>query len=294
MALEAHRHERAQGLSRSRPGSARRRSPARPSCCTPSRGWATRCMFARYVPLLARMGAQDRAGGAARAARRCSPGSTASPTIVGARRDAAAPSTCIARWQPAARLQDRARRHSGRHPLSPRAGSRASRAGGRAWRRCRRRASRWPGRAAPATSNDRNRSLSLSQLEPLLSRAGRAASSACSATCATPTPSGSRAKPASCISAIELDDFADTAAVLALCDLVDLRRHLGRACGRRARPAGLRAAAVPAGLALDARSRALALVSGDQAVPAARDRRLGGVIGRVRAALAAAFPAKSH
>ena len=42
----------------------------------------------------------------------------------------------------------------------------------------------------------------------------------------------------------------------------DLRRHLGRASRRRARPAGLRPAAVPAGLALDARSRAQPLVSG--------------------------------
>ena len=55
----------------------------------------------------------------------------------------------------------------------------------------------------------------------------------------------------------------------------DLGRHLGGASRRRHGAAGVGAAAVPAGLALAARSRGLALVSDRAAVPSAEAGRLG-------------------
>ena len=72
-----------------------------------------------------------------------------------------------------------------------------------------------------------------------------------------------------------LDDFDDTAAVVALADLVISVDTSVAASRRRHGAAGLGAAAVPAGLALAARSRGFALVSDRAVVPSAGARRLG-------------------
>ena len=110
----------------------------------------------------------------------------------------------------------------------------------------------WSGRATHV--NDRNRSLSLSQLEPLLERRrralcqhpARAASGRCRTAGARAAHHPSRRR------ACRLHRHRGGAGARRS---RDLRGHLDRPCRRRARPAGLCAAAVPAGLALDARSR---------------------------------------
>ena len=130
----------------------------------------------------------------------------------------------------------------------------------------------WSGSADHA--NDRNRSIAFERLAPLFAQ-GRGASSASSANCATATPMRSRGLPNVTHVGDALADFDDTAAVMALADLVisvdTSVVHLAGAMGA----AGVGAAAVPAGLALAARSRGLALVSDRAAVPSAKARRLG-------------------
>ena len=76
----------------------------------------------------------------------------------------------------------------------------------------------WSGRATHV--NDRNRSLSLSQLEPLLSRAETCALSASSASCVPADAELLAREPRITHLGGELADFTDTAAVLALADLV--------------------------------------------------------------------------
>ena len=151
--------------------------------------------------------------------------------------------------------------------------SRASRAGASASRRCRRRASRSPGRAAPTTSTTATARSRLAQLEPLL--ATRGVSFVSIQRELRPADAEQLAANTGMLHVGgELADFADTAAVLALCDLaicVDTSvAHLAGAMGRPT----YRADAVPAGLALDGRSRAQPLVSAGAAVPAAGSRRL--------------------
>ncbi len=73
----------------------------------------------------------------------------------------------------------------------------------------------------------------------------------------------------------ELQDFSDTAAVLALVRSRHRGRYRRRASRRRHGPAGLGAGAVRAGLALDAARRNDAVVPDRAAIPAERARRLG-------------------
>ena len=277
MALEAHRHGRAEGVSASRHGSAKRRSAARPSCCMPSRGSATPCSSRAMCRSVARMGAQGRARSAAGAEDAAGRTSTASPQIV-ARGEKLPPlRSALPARQPAARLQDRARRTSRRDiPYL-----RALRSRHLAKWRPRleklpspRVALAWSGRAAHP--NDRNRSLSLAQLKPLLVGAGHAASSACSATCATPMREALSRRARHHATRRRARRFRrhrrGAGAVRSASSASIPRSPMSRARSG-GRPCA--AAAVPAGLALDARSRREPLVSGDPAVPPGRAPRLG-------------------
>ncbi len=129
----------------------------------------------------------------------------------------------------------------------------------------------WSGN--PSHDNDRNRSIAFARLAPLFSAPASFIS----------IQRDVRAEDAALLAAEfrvtniggELDDFSDTAAVLALCDLViavdTAAAHLAGAMGAP----GLGARSVRAGLALDARRRNDAVVSDGAAVPADVARRLG-------------------
>ena len=236
MALEAHRHGARARTCGGRCGLARRRSRARPSCCTPSRASATPCMFVRYAPLLARARRQGGAGGAAGAESTAGAGSTASPRSSRAA-NRCRRSTCIARW-PACRSPARPSCRASRRtfPIS-RPPRRRSRNGGRGWKALPspRVALAWSGRATHV--NDRNRSLSLAQLEPLL-----AAGDVRFVSVQRELRAGRRRAlsrdPRVMHVGDELADFTDTAAVLALADLVicvdTSVAHLAGALGRPA------------------------------------------------------------
>ncbi len=230
-------------------------------------------MFARYAPLVAGAGAKVvleaqpelkdlLAGLEGVAADRC------------ARRAAAAVRSALSAGEPAACLQDRSGRRSGGHPLSARAGGEyremAAAAGSSAV------AADRAGLVRPrsptstiATVRCRWRSSSRFCRSPALSfvsvqrelRPGEAEMLA--------------REPRITHLGGELDRLCRHRGGAGAVRSRGLRRHVGRPCRRRARPAGVRAAAVPAGLALDARSRRKPVVSGDAAVSAAGDRRLG-------------------
>ena len=138
-------------------------------------------------------GAQRPAGRARRRRRDCR-----------ARRAAAAVRCALPADQPAARLQDRALQRAGGHSLSARLASRKSRNGGRACDALPRRASRWPGPAAPPMSTTATARSSLAQLEPLLSAPGRELRQHPARAARRPTPNCWRASRASRISATSL------------------------------------------------------------------------------------------
>ena len=277
-------------------GSANIRSRAKPCCSTPSRGSATpsssrvtcRCIAASGAKVVLEVQAElttlmRRLDGAA---------------AVIARGEAPPPFDvhCPLGSLPLA-LAHANRLRCRRKFLILRPTRRSSPNGRRGSARCRGRASPSPGRAIRATTTTATaRSLSrgwrrcspLPTLPRLRGRAlrsllprlrGRAgwgrASSAFSATCAATTPRRSPPKQRVTHLGAELEDFSDTAAVLALCDLVIAVDTARRASCRRHGPAGLGAGAVRAGLALDARRRNHALVSDGAAVPADFARRLG-------------------
>ena len=132
----------------------------------------------------------------------------------------------------------------------------------------------WSGRADHV--NDRNRSIALAELEPLL--ATRGVSFISIQRELRPADAEQLAGHAGMLHVGgDLADFSDTAAVLALCDLtisVDTSvAHLAAAMG----VSGLCPRPIPAGLALDGRSRAQPLVSRGQAVPAAGSPATGTV-----------------
>ena len=109
--------------------------------------------------------------------------------------------------------------------------------GGRAWKGCRRRALRLPGPATQSHPNDRNRSLSLAQLEPLLSTSGMSFISVQRELRDSDAETLAR-DPRILNLGPSLNDFSDTAAVLTLADLVisvdTSVAHLAGALGRPA------------------------------------------------------------
>ena len=123
----------------------------------------------------------------------------------------------------------------------------ASRSGARASRRCRRRASRSPGRAAPSHANDRNRSIPLAQLEPLLAREGVSFVSIQRDLRGDDAALLGRPPRVTHIGA-ELDDFEDTAAVVSLVDLViSVDTAVVHLAGALARPTWILLRIVPTG-----------------------------------------------
>ncbi len=129
----------------------------------------------------------------------------------------------------------------------------------------------WAGNASHA--NDRNRSIDLKLLEPLLTLDGvsylsiqhdlRGHDAEILARHANVTHLGE-----------ELSDMADTCGHCRARRSDDFGRYLGGACGRRPRPPAVGDAALCAGLALDAQRRAMPLVSAGAAVSSGRARRL--------------------
>ena len=234
--------------SASRSGSANIRSDARRSCCMPSRGWATRSSS----PAMRRCWR--------RAARRCCSKcrrelKTAARGLEGvqrarARRSAAGVRRALSARQPAARVQDHARRPC--RPAIPYL--RASEERIAKWRPRlealpgKRVALAWAGN--PDHINDRNRSIALARLAPLLSTPG-VSFVGIQRDVREERPRAARQR-RSRISARSLRTSGHRGGDRA----VRSRHHgryLGRASGRRDRAAALGAAAVLAGLALDAR-----------------------------------------
>ena len=130
----------------------------------------------------------------------------------------------------------------------------------------------WSGRVDHA--NDRNRSIALERFAPLLA-AGQGSFVSIQRELRDGDADALARAPNVTHVGDALNDFDDTAAVHGAGRSGDLGRHLGGASRRRHGAAGVGAAAVPAGLALAARSRRLALVSDRAAVPSAHARRLG-------------------
>ena len=247
--------DRAQGpaLSRNGPGRAKT-SPASTSMCRPSRVSAIACNSrATCRSLAARAGSGHAAG--ASAARDADAREPARHHRARRSRRSGALSMRRRAVEPAAAVQDAARNHSGRRALSARAGGggaaleEAARQDGRASR------SAWCGPAIPNTSTIIRRSHRSVDAGAALRRArhvvrepavrparGRSQEAASAAT--------SRSRICRPTSA----DFADTAAADRRARSGDHGRYVGRASRRRARQAGLGAAAVGDRLALDARS----------------------------------------
>ena len=232
VALEAHRHA-ARKASASRSGSANIRSRARPSCCMPSRGWATPSSSRAMRRMLAR--------GGAKVVLEVQPELNAllsgfeGVTAVVARGEPLPPFDvhCPLGSLPLAcrpTLVERSRRT---FPISRPSEERVAK-----WRARLERAAgprialAWSGSADHA--NDRNRSIALARLAPLFA-AGRASFVSIQRELRAGDADALARVPHTCTHVgDELADFADTAAVLALADLVISRRHLGGASRRRA------------------------------------------------------------
>ena len=129
----------------------------------------------------------------------------------------------------------------------------------------------WSGN--PSHDNDRNRSVAFARLAPLFSAPASFISIQREVRSADAAPLGAETRVTHLGG--ELQDFSDTAAVLALADLVIAVDTAAAHSRRRHGPAGLGAGAVRAGLALDAARRNHAVVSDRAAVPADFTRRLG-------------------
>ena len=229
--------------------------------------------FVRYAPLLARSGAKVVLEVPPAAEDHCCRASTAAPAWSG-RASRCRPMTCIAR--PAACRMRCARtwRASPRTSriLRPTTSASPSGASGLARLPAPRIAFAWSGSASHA--NDRNRSIALSRLTPWFA-AGQGSFVSIQRDLREGDADLLARLPNVTHVGDVLDDFDDTAAVLALSDLlVSVDTSVVHLAGAMARPV-LRAAAVPAGLALAARARRFALVSDRTAVPPAAARRLG-------------------
>ena len=242
-------------------------------------GFGDIIQFVRYAPLVAALGAKV-------IARRCRVRSRAlrdrARHFAGAGERRVLPEFDLfcPLLEPAARVRDRAGNGACEHSLSaalsgPPRGVEREVAGQRPT--C---VSEYAGPAIPHL-NDRNRSIALERFMPLLSMPGidfvSMQKEVNAAQAALLSAHGVRQL------GQQFEDFAETAAVVAMLDLViavdTSVAHLAGAMGKADRAAG----AVLAGLALAARSRRQPLVSDDAAVPAGHDRRLGRAVRAARA-----------
>ena len=238
-------------------------------------------MFVRYAPLLARAGARvvlevqpelkNLLSGLDGVDRDCRAG-----------RIAAAIRRALPADQPAAGLQDRSVQRAGGNSLSARVAERdrdmaaAPRGAAVAARRA--------GVVRPRDARQRPQSLACAgAVEPLLSLDDGELCQRAARACASPMQRCWPREPPHRASRRRARRLYRYRCGAGACRSGDLRRHVGRASGRRARPSDMGAAAVPAGLALDARSRAEPLVSGARACFASRRLATGpSVIARVR------------